>query len=218
MWPKRADFKPGQYITLITEIDGDTARRNYSLSDSPDNPYYRISVKREDGGRVSNHLHASLQVGDTVRLTPPCGDFVLDDSERPLVLLSGGVGVTPTISMLKTALKRGREVHFLHGALNSATHAFKGLIESLRQQYDNLHVSYCYSEPLASDKDIAHGFFDQARLSTLLPLDKDPEVYFLGPKPFMQSCYRALNALQVPQQRIRYEFFGPLEVLEAASA
>lgn len=213
-----ADFQPGQYTTVILEIDGETTRRNYSLSDSPNNPYYRISVKREPGGLVSNHLHDKLNVGDEVRLTPPCGDFVLNDSDRPLVLLSGGVGLTPTISMLKPALAKGREVHFLHGALNSGSHAFKGLLEKLKAEYDNLHVSYCYSEPLPQDGAVPSGFFDRERLATLLPLEKKPDVYFLGPKPFMQECYRSLNALEVPKEQIRYEFFGPLEVLEQASA
>ncbi|GGC00552.1 flavohemoprotein [Marinobacterium zhoushanense] len=208
-----AEFLPGQYTSLVLEIDGETTRRNYSLSDSPNTPYYRISVKREAGGRVSNYLHDTLNPGDRVRLTPPCGDFVLNDSDRPLVLLSGGVGVTPTISMLRPALEKGREVHFIHGALNSACHAFKGLVDKLKAEYDNLHVSYCYSEPLPHDQEVAAGFFDQQRLASLLPLEKSPDVYFLGPKPFMQSCYQSLNALNVPKEQIRYEFFGPLEEL-----
>ncbi|WP_432695467.1 NO-inducible flavohemoprotein [Marinobacterium sp. YM272] len=213
-----AAFKPGQYTTVILEIDGETTRRNYSLSDSPDKPYYRISVKREAGGRVSNHLHDNLNPGDTVRLTAPCGDFVLSDSDRPLVLLSGGVGLTPTMSMLRPALTSGREVHFVHGALNSATHAFKAAVDQLGEEFDNLEISYCYSEPLPGDDSIATGLLDRARLASLLPLEKNPEVYFLGPKPFMQSCYRSLSELNVPKEQLRYEFFGPLESLEGAVA
>ncbi|KEA62579.1 Flavohemoprotein (Hemoglobin-like protein) (Flavohemoglobin) (Nitric oxide dioxygenase) [Marinobacterium lacunae] len=213
-----AAFKPGQYTTIILEIDGQTTRRNYSLSDTPDKPYYRISVKREAGGLVSNHLHDNLNPGDIVRLTPPCGDFVLNESDRPLVLLSGGVGLTPTLSMLRPALAQGREVHFIHGALNSATHAFKSDVDSLKDEFDNLHVSYCYSEPLPHDHAIPSGMFDQARLASLLPLEKSPDVYFLGPRPFMQSCYQSLSALNVPKERIRFEFFGPLEELAGAVA
>ncbi|SEG04229.1 NO-inducible flavohemoprotein [Marinobacterium lutimaris] len=210
-----ASFKPGQYITLILEIDGETTRRNYSLSDSPDRPHYRISVKREADGRVSNHLHDNLNIGDCVRLTPPCGDFVLSDSDKPLVLLSGGVGLTPTMSMLRPALNSGREVHFIHGALNSATHAFKSAVDQLGEEFDNLRISYCYSEPLPQDREIATGLLDQARLQSLLPLEQDPDIYFLGPRPFMQSCYRSLSALCVPAERMRYEFFGPLETFDA---
>ncbi len=213
-----ADFLPGQYTALILEIDGQTVRRNYSLSDRPGQTHYRISVKREPGGLVSNYLHDELQVGDTVRLTPPCGDFILNSEQRPLVLLSGGVGITPTIAMLKPALESGRDVHFLHGAINSETHAFRALIDELRREHENLYVSYCYSEPLPQDSGHPTGFFDRERLAGLLPTNRDMDVYFLGPKPFMRLCYRALNELDVPGDRIRYEFFGPLEELADSEA
>ncbi len=207
------DFQPGQYITIILEVDGKTVRRNYSLSDRPGQPHYRISVKREPGGLVSNHLHDRLEPGDQVRITPPCGDFVLTGSQCPLVLLSGGVGVTPTISMLHSALESGRDVHFLHGALNSETHAFRQLVDELRQEHENLYVSYCYSNPLPEDQEQLQGFFDRDKLAKLLPDTRDVDIYFLGPRPFMQLCNSALNELGVPDERIRYEFFGPLEEL-----
>jgi nitric oxide dioxygenase len=212
-----SDFLPGQYTALLLDIDGQSVRRNYSLSDRPGQPHYRISVKREPGGLVSNHLHDRLQVGDKVKLTPPSGDFVLNNEKRPLVLLSGGVGITPTISMLKPALESGREVHFLHGALNSEAHAFREQIEELRREHRNLYVSYCYSNPLPQDQQQPVGFFDRERLASLLPANRDVDVYFLGPKPFMRLCYQALNELEIPGERIRYEFFGPLEELQASN-
>ena len=115
--------------------------------------------------------------------------------------------------MLQPALDSGRQVHFLHGALNSECHAFRDLIEEMGQTYENLHSYYCYSDPLPQDKDQHSGFFDRERLAGLLPTDREIDVYFLGPKPFMQACYRALNELKIPLNRIRYEFFGPLEEL-----
>lgn len=211
-----ADFLPGQYTALILEIDGQTVRRNYSLSDRPGQSYYRISVKREPEGLVSRYLHDQLQVGDEIKLTFPSGDFVLNSEQRPLVLLSGGVGITPTLSMLQPALESGREVHFLHGALNSEAHAFQEQIEALRREHQNLYVSYCYSHPLPQDQQHPVGFFDRERLASLLPTHRDVDVYFLGPKPFMQVCYQALNDLEIPGDRIRYEFFGPLEDLQVA--
>lgn len=211
-------FKPGQYITVILKIEGEITRRNYSLSDSPEKPYYRISVKREPGGRVSNYLHDQLEPGATVKLTPPCGDFVLNDSDRPVVLLSGGVGLTPTISMLRPALEAGREVHFIHGALNSRTHAFRETVEQLGQEFSNLHTTYCYSEPLPEDSNVTAGLLNQARLAALLPLEHNPDVFFLGPRAFMNSCYKSLSALNIPKDQLHYEFFGPLEALEEATA
>lgn len=211
-----ADFKPGQYIGLSLNINGETVRRNYSLSDAPDQKHYRISVKREPGGVVSNFLHDQVQPGTVVKLTAPCGDFVLNTDQRPLVLLSGGVGITPTIAMLRPALDSGRQVHFLHGALNSDSHAFADLVTELQQQYNNLHSFVCYSDPLPQDKDVARGFFDRDRLESLIPNFQQCDVYFLGPKAFMRGCYRALKELKIPQEQIRYEFFGPLEDLQHA--
>ncbi|WP_336366345.1 NO-inducible flavohemoprotein [Marinobacter sp. C2H3] len=208
-----ADFQPGQFIGLILDIDGQQVRRNYSLSDRPGRPYYRISVKREPNGVASNFLHDRLSVGDTVSMTAPAGDFVLRDSERPLVLLSGGVGITPTLAMLEPALERGRPVHFLHGARNSEAQAFRDHLAALEQAHDNLQVTVCYSEPLPADADKPSGFFDGDRLASLLPENRDVDVYFLGPKPFMQACFRNLNELEIPTSQIHYEFFGPLQAL-----
>lgn len=207
------DFIPGQFTCVIVDVDGRSLRRNYSLSDRPGVGHYRISVKREADGHVSNFLHEHAQVGDEIRLTAPSGDFVLNQQQRPLVLLTGGVGITPTISMLQPALESGRDVHFLHAALNSRHHAFREHVDALAEQHDNLQVRYVYSDPLPDDEAHATGFFDLDKLSAMLPDDPDVDVYFLGPRPFMQHCRRLLNELGIPEENQRYEFFGPLEEL-----
>ncbi|QJD58742.1 NO-inducible flavohemoprotein [Pseudomonas sp. gcc21] len=209
------EFIPGQFTCVIVDVNGRSLRRNYSLSDRPGVGHYRISVKREADGHVSNYLHEHIQVGDTIRLTAPSGDFVLNQQKRPLVLLTGGVGITPAVSMLQPALESGREVHFLHGALNSRHHAFRDHVDALAAQHDNLNVHYVYSDPLPDDQAHATGFFDLDKLSKMLPSDPDMDVYFLGPKPFMQTCRKLLNELGVPAENQRYEFFGPLEELSA---
>ncbi|MDX1817182.1 MAG: NO-inducible flavohemoprotein [Marinobacter sp.] len=208
-----ADFQPGQYIGLVLDIDGQQVRRNYSLSNRPGRPYYRISVKREPDGVASNFLHDRLNEGDRVQMTAPAGDFVLKDSERPLVLLSGGVGITPTLAMLEPALEDGREVHFLHGARNSKVQAFRDRLAELEKAHENLRVTVCYSDPLPDDAGQKTGFFDRDRLASLLPEDRNVDVYFLGPKPFMQACFQNLNELAIPPRQIHYEFFGPLQSL-----
>jgi nitric oxide dioxygenase len=209
-------FKPGQYTAITLSIDGKEVRRNYSLSNSPGEPYFRLSVKREANGLVSNHMHDQLQAGDRVQLTQPCGEFILNEHQRPLVLLTGGVGITPAISMLQPALDSGRPVHFIHGALNSATHAFRGWVDELSDRHENLQVTYCYSEPDDGDESHLTGFFDQHILEQLLPEHRDVDLYFLGPKPFMQSINRSLKVLKLPPEQVRYEFFGPLQELESA--
>ena len=122
------EFTPGQYLTLVLEIDGQPVRRNYSLSDAPGKPWFRISVKREAGGRASNWLHDKAVVGTVLQAQAPCGDFTLEaqaPATRPLVLVTGGVGITPAMSMLESAAPSGRPFRFIHAAHNGGVHAFR---------------------------------------------------------------------------------------------
>lgn len=206
--------EPGQYIGLQLFIDGAEQRRNYSLSALCDGEQYRISVKREAGGRVSNHLHDQLQVGDTLKLFPPSGDFTLAPGDKPLVLISGGVGITPTLAMLEAALKTERPVHFIHCARNGSVHAFRDWIDSLAAQHPQLQRFYCYAEDDGSRDANAVGLLTQDLLAEWLPRARDVDAYFLGPKGFMAAIRRHLKALGVPDAQSRYEFFGPAAALE----
>ncbi|MGE8410555.1 MAG: NO-inducible flavohemoprotein [Pseudomonas sp.] len=207
--------EPGQYIGLQLFIDGEEQRRNYSLSSLGDGRLYRISVKREEGGKASSYLHDQLQVGDSINLFPPAGDFVLAASDKPLVLISGGVGITPTLAMLDAALDSGRLVHFIHCARNGAVHAFREHVDALAARHPQLKRFYSYDEDdgvsLPGD---ALGYLSQAQLEQWLPLERDVDAYFLGPKPFMAAVKRHLQAAGVPQGQSRYEFFGPAAALE----
>ncbi|HEK1768095.1 TPA: NO-inducible flavohemoprotein [Pseudomonas putida] len=206
--------EPGQYIGLQLFIDGAEQRRNYSLSALCDGEQYRISVKREAGGKVSNHLHDQLQVGDTLKLFPPSGDFTLAPGDKPLVLISGGVGITPTLAMLEAALKTERPVHFIHCARNGSVHAFRDWIDGLAAQHPQLQRFYCYAEDDGSRDANAVGLLTQDLLAEWLPRARDVDAYFLGPKGFMAAIRRHLKALGVPDAQSRYEFFGPAAALE----
>jgi len=211
------DFQPGQYIGLRLVVDGQEVRRNYSLSAAPNGKTYRISVKREAGGVASNHLHDHVKEGSTIELFPPAGAFTLAHSDRPLVLISGGVGITPTLAMLEAALKTSRPVHFIHCARTHGVHAFRRTIDALAQKYPQLSRFYCYEEAPADKSHAPHavGRIDAEKLAQWMPEDKrSVEAYFLGPKPFMQQVKRALRTLGVPDQQARYEFFGPASALE----
>lgn len=201
--------EPGQYIGLRLMIDGVEHRRNYSLSALCDGGEYRISVKRESGGTVSNYLHDQLMVGDTLQLFPPAGDFTLAASDKPLVLISGGVGITPTLAMLEAALPTGRPVHFIHCARNGQVHAFREWLDTQAAQHPQLKRFYCYAEADDAAHANAVGLLDQHLLGEWLPRERDVDAYFLGPKPFMAAVKRQLLALGVPEQQTRYEFFGP---------
>ncbi len=206
--------EPGQYIGLQLFIDGSEQRRNYSLSALCDGREYRISVKREVGGKVSNYLHDTLQVGDTLQLFPPAGDFTLTAGDKPLVLISGGVGITPTLAMLQAALQGGRPVHFIHCARNGGVHAFRDSVDALAAAHPQLKRFYCYAEDDGSAHAHALGLMSQDLLGEWLPGERDVDVYFLGPKPFMAAIKRQLKGLGVPEQQSRFEFFGPAAALE----
>ncbi|HEY6643333.1 NO-inducible flavohemoprotein [Povalibacter sp.] len=209
-------FEPGQYLTLVLDIDGQSTRRNYSLSCAPNTAGYRISVKREQGGKASNWLHDQATPGTLLNVLPPCGEFVLPPgNERPLVLVTGGVGLTPALSMLHAAASTGRRVDFIHAARNSRTHAFAREVDALVDKHAAVTRLYAYDEPLHEDQPDVVGRLTTQLLAQRLPADRNVDLYLLGPKPFMQQVYRSVLELGVVPARIRYEFFGPLESLEA---
>lgn len=220
--------QPGQYIGLNTTLpDGRSVIRNYSLSNAPGTPYYRISVKREPAqdteapdGVFSNYLHEQLAVGDRVSLTPPCGEFTLKlpaDEQKPLVFIAGGVGVTPLISMLHAATEQSqssRPIVFIQGALNGAVHAFGDGLKALGQQYDNLHTHVRYSEPTPEDVDAANhdseGLIDNTLLDNLVG-DREASYHFCGPTPMLRHVHALLKERGVADDDINYEFFGPAD-------
>lgn len=227
-------YKAGQYLTVrVPTQDGSTTMRNYSLSDQAGQGYFRISVKREvaltpntPNGFVSNLLHDQKQVGDTIEVAAPVGEFCLDVNfadERPLVLLAAGVGITPILSMLKTALVAmpNRKIVFVHGCLNEATQAFKSAVDSLSAEYLNFTSHYRYSDaPLggAIRKGCSSTGFVTAELIESLVPERDGDYYFCGPKPFMVNIYRDLQKWGVPDSQVHFEFFGPRQELDRASA
>lgn len=223
-----SNYLPGQYISVMMNIKGSPYRhiRQYSLSGAPGKDYYRISVKREPGnenqpaGIVSNELHQNVQVGDVLQLSAPAGDFVLDTSvDNPLVLISGGVGLTPLVSMAHTALQQQpeREIIFIHAAINGQYHALHNEISELAAQSDKMKYYVVYEKPSEQDRLEQHydkeGYIDAEFLQSVLPNKEDAEYYFCGPIPFMKAVNQIIKGWVSPEQ-IHYEFFGPASVLE----
>jgi nitric oxide dioxygenase len=221
-------FTPGQYISIRVKIDGEeyTHIRQYSLSDSPEKEYYRISVKKETSsseyipnGKVSTYLHDSIQEGDTLEMTAPAGDFILDvESTEPVVCLSGGVGITPMISMLNTIATKqpNRKVTFIHAAINGKTHAMHEHVREVSSQSENIEYHLCYEKPTEVDvlnKEFDKvGYIDLAWIDSIVK-DKNASFYFCGPIPFMKTVNHALKELGIPADRIHFEFFGPADQL-----
>lgn len=207
--------QPGQYIGLRMVIDGSEQRRNYSLSALSNGREYRISVKREAQGKVSNYLHDRIQVGDTLELFPPAGDFVLQPSNKPIALITAGVGITPALAMVEAARETGRPIHFIHYARHGGVHAFQKWIEAQSRDYPQISYRFCYSDPRDGDQPHAQGMVSREQLAEWLPENRDLDAYFLGPKPFMAQVKRHLQELGVPGEQCRYEFFGPASQLDA---
>lgn len=210
-----ASFIPGQYIGLRLIIDGEEVRRNYSLSAAPNGLGYRISVKREQGGKVSNYLHDHVLEGTIVDLFPPAGEFTLQDGNGPVVLISGGVGITPTVAIAEAALASERPVIFIHYARNEQVHAFGDLLDTWAARYPKFQSYVVYEQSDSNGKRVpdATGRPAADHLRQWLPVDEAYDAYFLGPKPFMSFVKRTLRDLGQPDERCRYEFFGPAEAL-----
>jgi uncharacterized protein len=216
------DYVPGQFLTfkIPKADDKGFVPRSYSLSGPCGKAgEYRVSIKREPDGLASNYFHDQMDVGDTVMALAPRGEFVLDrTSPRPVVLLSGGVGLTPMVSMLHDlAETKDREVLFLHACENGEVHALPGEVLDLVRSNERLRTHFVYRNPTEQDriavKFDSEGVITKALLQTLLPLD-DYDFYLCGPPAFMQAIYRTLRDLGVPKPRIAYEFFGPATVLD----
>ncbi|HVY13998.1 MAG TPA: NO-inducible flavohemoprotein [Rhodopila sp.] len=209
-------YQPGQYLGLRLVIDGQEVRRNYSLSQVANGRDYRISVKREPHGLVSNYLHDSVNEGATLDVFPPAGEFTLSSGTGPVVLISGGVGITPTIAMAEAALAGGgRDVVFIHYARNSGVHAFGATIDGWVRRYPRLRAYVAYEQGALRNGawPTALGRPAMDQLKAWVPTQPEADAYVLGPKPFMGFVRRSLVALGLADDRVHHEFFGPTEAL-----
>ncbi|OZT74877.1 NO-inducible flavohemoprotein [Vreelandella boliviensis] len=208
-----ADHEPGQYIGVRLTIDGEPVYRHYSLSDTPNGRSYRISIKREEQGRVSRYFHDVLTPGDTLELLPPAGDLTLVDGDEPLLLASGGVGQTPLLPMARHALSLGRQVIYLHAALDADHQAFQSELEALKSEYPQRLQAVRIHERGNEAEHI--GRIDRSLLAHYLP-DLKARCYFVGPQGFMTAINSALSELGIDEDRRHFEHFGPSRPLDAA--
>ncbi|WP_027211725.1 NO-inducible flavohemoprotein [Burkholderia sp. WSM2232] len=215
-------FEPGQYVSVTRFVDklGVDQPRQYSLSDAPHGKWLRISVKREDGredaapGHVSNLLHADVEEGTVVHVSAPMGDFTLDRKKStPLVLMSGGVGVTPMTSMLSTLLADNseRSVSFVHACRNGRVHAFREWLNETVAAHPNVKRVVFYEAVEAADRQGVdydfEGRLDVAKIADRV-IVPDADYYICGPVPFMRAQRDALTTLGVDPARIHTEVFG----------
>ncbi len=215
-------FRAGQYVAVSVQMPNESHlhTRNYSLSGCSTQKTLRISVKKEVGnpqGIVSTYLHEQIGVGDTLLLGIPAGEFVLQATQKPIVLIAGGVGITPLMSMFMELFHQSdNEVLFIQCAKNSSVHAFKEMSQKLAAQKPSLQVISMYDDPLSAD--VADGIQQFSGLLTLDILKEklsslDADYYFCGPAGFMKSVQQLLLSADIPSEQLHYEFFGPSENL-----
>lgn len=212
--------RPGQYLTFWFDVPGHAPiKRNYSISCAPNDESYRISVKREDKGLASGWLHDNARVGMVLKVGAPAGDFFLPETPpRPVVLLSGGVGLTPMVSMLETlvAEKTDTEVHYVHGAYDAGAHAMGPHIRALTAAHPRARSTVFYEAPANDGDGHDHaGRISGAWLSQQTPI-QEADYYLCGPRPFLRALVSDLRDAGVPADRIHYEFFGPADEILAA--
>lgn len=228
-------FKPGQYLTFQLDLPGRDKPlvRCYSLSDSPhQKDYYRVTIKKEKAppdrpelppGAGSTYFCDAVKEGDILNVKAPTGHFFLDMAKsNPVVLLAGGVGITPMLSMANAIAASGsrREVYFFFGVRNGAEHIHKDELQKLAAENENIHLHVAYSKPGAGDvagRDYHHaGRVSIELLKEVLP-SNNFEYYLCGNGAFMKSLTDGLEAWGVPEKDVYFEAFGPATVKKKAA-
>lgn len=228
-------FRPGQFLTFKLQIEDPKTHelksvvRCYSLSDSPRTDYFRISIKRAPApanqpdipaGVSSNFFHDHIHEGDKLLVKVPSGHFhLMDEEPLPIVLIGGGIGITPMLSILNTVLESGikREIWLYYGVSNGDEHIMKEHLQTLASTHDNFHLHVCYSA--ANEKD-SEGTDYQHSSRVTIPLLRATlklrryQFYVCGPKPLMEDMVPGLEDWGVDSGDIYYESFGPASLIK----
>jgi ferredoxin-NADP reductase len=230
-------FLPGQFLTFRLDVPAAqgskaTVVRCYSLSDAPSADAYRVTIKRASApvqaasslatatGAVSHFFHDQVSVGSLLQVRAPAGRFYLDHSPAPVVLIAGGIGITPMLSMINWVVQQqpGRELWLFYGVRHAAELVMAPHLEAMTASHPNLHLHLCFSasQPasiLALPERVHHhhGRIDLRLLRSVLPL-KPYHFYLCGPTALLASLVPALEGWGVADERIHFEAFGPASI------
>lgn len=208
-------FKAGQHLTLKADINGEDVRRTYSLCVAPSDGEFRVAIKTMPGGRFSTWANTAIKAGQTIEVLPPMGRFVAPEGVAApyYVALAGGSGITPVLSILKTALSENGQARaaLLYGNRDSASIIFLEELAALKNRFlDRLEV-YHFLENEAEEIELFNGRLDRAKcdevFSTLVDVKSADAFFICGPGPMMDAAEAALSARGVPQSKIFIERF-----------
>lgn len=216
-------FKPGQFVTLELEIAGERVMRSYTISSSPSIPYsFSITVKRVPGGVVSNWLHDHLKSGDQVAVHGPVGNFnCMDFPAEKVLLLSGGVGITPVMSMARWWFNTDSEVDmvFAHSARSPRDIIYAKELEYMSTRIDNFKMHLiCEQTNIGESWGGYRGYLNKHMLSFIAPDFLEREVFCCGPEPYMKAVRKLLEESGFDMTRYHEESFGETPVKDVKQA
>ena len=210
-------FAPGQYLTLRTTLDGEDVRRSYSVCSGLDDGELRVAVKRHDGGLFSTHANTALKAGDEIEVMTPRGRFTLPaatGSARTILAIAAGSGITPVLSLLKTALARepATRAVLLFGNRGADRILFKREIEDLKDRHMGRLTVFNVLSREHQDVPLLNGRIDAAKIEAVLrtlPGGKPDIAFLCGPLPLLKVARDTLEAAGLTREQIKTEIFAP---------
>lgn len=203
------EFLAGQFIAIRVKNKDNTytSPRQYTLSMNHKDDFYRISIKREENGYVSKKLVDEVEIGDTIEITMPLGKFYLKDNNKNVVLIGGGIGITPMLTMAYEAANTSKNVELIYSTQNAENHSFKDEIEKLCNENSNIKSTTFYTRVNDEKDNYKYIAGRMSREWMDENLEKDSEFYFCGPTEFMRSVYKNLVSMGINKEDINFEMF-----------
>ncbi len=214
---KEFSYIQGQYLTLRFRIKGEELRRSYSICSAPSELSLRIAVKKVKEGRVSTHINDHLKAGDTVETMVPVGNFYTELNQynkKVYNLFAAGSGITPIISILKTALETESQSHvnLFYGNSDEDHIIFKKELDTLQANNPRLKIIYTYSRPKQKLEELYTGRMSKEKIKALVQkhvdLSQINEFFACGPADMMAHSNEALESFSIPKNKIHLEYFG----------
>ena len=203
---------PGQFLTFAAEVDGKRIRRSYTIASSPtQRDYVELTVKREDQGAESCYLHDTVAIGDHLEVSGPAGVFTFTGTEADsIVLISGGVGITPMMCITRYLIDRAfpGDIFFLCGASAPQSFIFREELEYLRKRHANLHIFATVDRVDGTPWTGEVGLISKEFIAQAVPEIARRRVHVCGPPAMMAAVKSALVELGVPKDKTKSEAFG----------
>ena len=199
---ERFHYRAGQFLSFKIPYANHVLTRSYSLASSPDTDReHKVTIKRVEGGRISNWMNDRVEIGTRLMVVPPAGSFVLNDADRKIILFGGGSGITPVISIVKSALVTSRRsMKLIYANRDERSIIFKAELDELERAHpDRLEVVHCL--------DGVDGFLDRNDVKRHVGFDVGSDFYLCGPGPFMAIVEEALRELHVDHDLVHVERF-----------